>query len=123
MSVPSALRASAPVNLGVRPQGIHVVLLTRIPLVLVLLWVILGTAVWWRDLKSPALFFAVALFVGLGAQTVSSVLLAMYKATSNQFIATPAVQAQSAQASDIALQALVTFCVLAPIYWLLSKRL
>ena len=98
-------------------------LLTRTSLIFVLLWAALGTAVWWRDLKSPALFFAVALLVGLGSQAVASVLLAMYKATSNQFIAVTAAQAPSAQACDLALQAVATLCVVAPIYWLLSKRL
>ena len=74
-------------------------------------------------MKSPALFFVVALIVGLGSQTVASVLLAMYKATNNQFFSTPSAQAQTAQVYDLAFQAIAMFCMVAPIYWLLSKRL
>jgi hypothetical protein len=99
------------------------VLLARVPSILFLLWAAIGTAIWWRDLRSPALFFVVAVLIGLGSQTVSSILLAMYKATSNQFIATPTSQAQSVLAYDLAFQIITTCCIAMPIYWLLSKRL
>ena len=98
-------------------------LLARIPSILFLLWACLGTAIWWRNLKSPTLFFVVALLIGLGSQTVSSVLLAMCKAINNQFFATQQEQAYSAMAYELAFQVIATCCIVAPIYWQLSKRI
>ena len=86
-------------------------------------WALIGTAVWWKDLRSPMLFLVVALLAGLGAKTVSSALLIMWQATNNQFFAVPAAQVRAAQLHELAFHAITTFCILAPIYWLLSKRL
>ena len=86
-------------------------------------WALIGSAVWWKDLRSPMLFLVVALLAGLGAKAISSALLLMWRATNNQFWAVPAVPAQTAQLHELAFHAITTFCILAPIYWLLSKRL
>ena len=91
--------------------------------VLFLLWAFLGFAVWWRELRSPALFFVVALLTGLGAQEVSSALLILWLATSNQFSVIPASEARAAQLHELAFHVVATFGMLAPVYWLLSKRL
>lgn len=90
---------------------------------LFLLWAFLGSAVWWRELKSPTLFLVVALLTGLGAQKVSSVLWIMWQATSNQFFVIPASEVRAAHLHELAFHMVATFGMLAPVYWLLSKRL
>ena len=97
--------------------------LARIPSLLFLLWAFLAATIWWGKLKSPALFLVAALLIGLGSQTVSSVIWAMLKATNNQFLAVPAEEVQVALIYDLAFHAIATFGIVAPIYWLLSKRL
>jgi len=90
---------------------------------LFLLWALVGSAVWWKELRSPTLFLIVALLTGLGAQKVSSALLIMWQATSNQFFVMPASELQAAQLRDLAFHTVATFSMLAPLYWHLSKRL
>ena len=90
---------------------------------LFLLWFFLGFAVWWRELRSPALFLVVALLTGLGAQEVSSALWIMWLATSNQFSSIPASEVRAAQLHELAFHVVATFGMLATVYWRLSKRL
>ena len=99
-------------------------LLAKLPYILSLLWALLAAVVWWGRLQSPVLFLTVALLAGLGTQTVSAVLWAMWQAARyNQFFVPSAGATQASIFYATAFQAIATFCMVAPIYWLLSKRL
>lgn len=83
----------------------------------------LATVLWLRQLRTPIVFFIVAMLVGLGSKVVASYLWAAWQATSNQFFTAPAAQIPRLEVQATWFQAVATSVVVIPIYWFLSKRL
>jgi len=90
-----------------------------------IVWAAIASAIWWRSLSSPWLYLVTAVLALLGAQTVLSVLLEYWSASS-QFLeaaTTPEAIAQRQQASNhrILVCAGLIFVASFPFLWWLKN--